>query len=218
MTHPLSRTLRALTAAVIGGILLGPFVVQPAPCLAGSPSVWKVEEDWEMVINEPEDNSNSPQVTFFVTPSTEWDTTYFQLQMNYEADEVYSAGGFHVAAVRGEEILDEARSHNQSLLTVNGDVIQWTTVTAVVNNKLLFAVKDGHCASWGNFGGPDYLVEMPAQSTHDLSQYSYAQSIESVDIGFGSNRVSSVKLRRVRLFNDNGTVDTVTVPEPNQSQ
>ena len=129
-------------------------MVQSALVHADQPTIWKVEEEWEMVINEPEDNTNSPQVTFFVTPSAGLGETYFQLQMNYEADEDYSAGGFHVAAVRNEEIQDEARSQNQSLLTVDGDVIRWTSVAAVVNNKLLFAVRDGDCASWGNFGGP----------------------------------------------------------------
>jgi hypothetical protein len=216
MAHQITGALRALTVAVIGGILLGPLLVQPALCYADSPSIWKVEEDWELVINEPEDNTNSPQVTFFMTPSADLDQTYFQLQMNYEADEVYTAGGFHVAAVRGEEILDEARSHNQSLLTVDGDVIRWTTVTAVVNNKLLFAVKDGHCASWGDFGGPEYLVEMPAHSIQDLSNYSHAQSETTIDIGFGGNRVDSVRLRKIRLFHNNGTVNTLTISDPPQ--
>ena len=63
---------------------------------------------------------------------------------------------------------------------------------------------------------PQYLVEMPAQSIQDLSNYSYAQSVASIDIGFGGNRVSSVKLRKVRLFDSNGNVNTVTIPDPPQ--
>ena len=216
MTHQITGALRALTAAVIGGILLGSLMVQPALVYADGPTIWKVEEEWELVINEPEDNTNSPQVTFFVTPSAGEGTTYFQLQMNYEADQDYSAGGFHVAAVRDETIRDEARSQNQSLISIDDDVIRWTSVTAVVNNKLLFAVKDGHCSSWGDFGGPEYLVEMPERSIDDLSNYSYAQSVASVDIGFGGNRVSSVKLRKVHLYDSNGNVNTLTIPDPPQ--
>tara|TARA_R110002049_G_scaffold2750_9_gene22369 strand:- start:40074 stop:40727 length:654 start_codon:yes stop_codon:yes gene_type:complete len=212
-----SGVLRAPTASVIGGILLGWFAISSERCHADSPVIWKVEEDWELVINEPEDNTNSPQVTFFVTPSSLFGSTYFQLQMNYHADEDYSAGGFHVAAVRGDEIVDETRSQNQSLLTTDGDVIRWTSVAAVVNNKLLFAVKDGHCESWGDFGGPEYLVEMPALATQTFANYSHTQSSAATDIGFGGNRVSSVKLKRVRMFDSVGGVATITIPDPPQS-
>lgn len=214
MTHQIHLALRALIATVIGGILLGPFSAESTHCYGEQPTIWKIEEDWEMVINDPEDNINSPQTTFFITPSADLGGTYFQLQMNYHADEDYSAGGFHVAAVRGDTILDEARSGSQSLLSVDGDVIRWTSVTAIVHNTLLFAVKDGHCMSWGDFGGPEYLVKMPSLSIHDFSNYSPEQSSAAVDIGFGGNRVASVKLRKVRLFDSNGDVTTVAVSSP----
>jgi len=178
-------------------------------CFASQPTIWKIEEDWEMIVIEPQPTSNAPQVTFYTSPSTETDSTYFQLQMNYAADVGYSAGGFHVAAVRGESILDEARSKDQSVLSISGDAIHWTSVMALVNHKLLFAVKDGYSSQWGNFGGPEYLVEMPSLSIHDLDGYSPDQSLDTVDVGFGGNRISSVTLRRVRVFYSNGQVSTL---------
>ena len=217
MTHHRFGVLHALTAKVIGGIVFGTIITAASRGQADEPTVWKVEEDWELQINEPEDDTNSPQVTFFITPSVGFDGTYFQLQMNYFADEDYSAGGFHVAAVRADAILDEARSENQSLLSVEGDTIRWTSVAAVVDDTLLFAVKDGDCTSWGEFGGPEYLVRMSALSTDDFSGYSYEQSVSSVDVGFGGNRVNEVRLKRVRLYYSSGDVATVTVPESSGS-
>ncbi len=170
------------------------------------PAIWKIEEDWEMVISEPDPSIYSPQVTFFTSPSTEIGDTYFQLQMNYEADTGFSAGGFHVAAVQGDSIVDEERSDSRITLATNNDRIRWTNVMAVVENKLLFAVKDGHGDEWGDFGGPEYLVRLVPAPVEDLSRYHHQQSLDSVDIGFGANRVQSVTLRRVRVFHTNGVV------------
>ena len=162
-----------------------------------------------MVINEPDPNSHSPQVTFFTAPSGSEDS-YFQLQMNYAADQQFSGGGFHVAAVNNSVMLDEERSHTHVALTTAHDHVRWTSVMAWIDNKLYFAVKDGHCGDWGDFGGPDYLVEMPT-SLSDLSGYRAQQSLDAVDIGFGGNRVNSVTLREVVRYYSDGTRETVPV-------
>lgn len=178
---------------------------EPAPVLD------RIEEDWEMQLIEPRPENNSPQVTFFVTPSASEPTLYFQVQMNYAALDDYSPGGFHVAAVHNENYFDEARSGTRKGLSVDSDTIVWTNVMAVINDKLYFAIKNGHCSDWGNFGGPEYLVNMPARSVTNLSTYSPAQSLAEVDIGFGGNRVSSVQLKTVRLYYNNGSVETVAI-------
>ena len=174
------------------------------PCPAQTPSVQMIEEDWEMAINEPDPNSHSPQVTFFTSPCADCDDTYFQLQMNYAADEGFSGGGFHVAAVNKSVIVDEERSDTKVALTTAHDHIRWTNVMALIDHKLYFAVKSGHCNDWGSFGGPEYLVEMPTESI-DLSNYQAQQSLDTVDIGFGGNRVNSVTLRSVILHYSDGT-------------
>lgn len=190
---------------VIGGIaaVLSMFSLSAS---GEEPTIWKIEEDWEMVIYEPDPSIYSPQVTFFTSPSLDLDDTYFQLQMNYEADEAFSAGGFHVAAVSNGSIVDEERSSHRITLGTSNDQIRWTSVMAVVENKLLFAVKDGHGTEWGDFGGPEYLVRVVPSPVQDLSNYHHQQSLDSVDIGFGANRVQSVTLRHVRIFYSNGVV------------
>ena len=68
-------------------------------CWQSQPTVYKVEEDWELVVNEPDPANNSPQITFFTSPSHLSEGTYFQLQLNYHAADHYSSGGFHIASV-----------------------------------------------------------------------------------------------------------------------
>jgi hypothetical protein len=77
---------------------------------------------------------------------------------------------------------------------------------ALINGELLYAVKDGASVDWGNFGGPEYLVRMPAGDVQHLHGYSAQQSIEQTDIGFGANRVSGLNLKRVRFYFLDGTV------------
>ncbi len=200
-----------LRKSIVGGVVFA-FVFAALPaCLAADSSIYKIEEDWEMVIHEPDPANHSPQVTFYTSPSWNLDDVYFQLQMNYAADKEFSGGGFHVASVQNDQILDEARSVTRRVLATDGDHIRWTSVMAVIHNKLLFAVRDGHATEWGNFGGPDYLVKMTASPVPDLAEYHPQQSLDNVDIGFGANRVQSVKLLQVRVFYTDGRIVTVPV-------
>ncbi len=175
-----------------------------------TPEVIRVEEDWELVVNQPEPALFSPQITLFVSPTSS-ETDYFQLQMNYAADDEFSGGGFHVAAVKNEQIYDEARSVTRIPLRTDGDRIRWTSVMAAFDDRFYFAVRDGHSDDWGAFGGPQYLVEMTSGSVKNLDGYSYQKSVDNIDIGFGANRVSSLKLLRVRLYYKSGGHTTIQV-------
>jgi hypothetical protein len=195
----------------IGGIFCAAFLGLPI-CNAQESEIILIEEDWELVLNEPDANTVSPQITFFTSPSVNVDDCYFQLQMNYAAEEGFSSGGFHVAAVNHEQIVDEARSANQTVLSKDGDIIRWTNVMGIIGaNRVMFAIQNGHCQNWGNFGGIDYLVELKGHPKTDLSEYHPLQSLASVDIGFGANRVASLTLVEVRAYYPDGRVVTVAV-------
>ncbi|MDG2220258.1 MAG: hypothetical protein P8L85_02700, partial [Rubripirellula sp.] len=143
--------------------------------------------------------------------STGSEDDYFQLQMNYHADQWFDGGGFHVAAVRAGDTIDEARSGTNAPLSFSSDNIRWTNVMAAIDGQLLFAVKNGHADQWGNFGGPDYLVRIDSEHLADLSSYDPAQSLETVDIGFGANRVSKITLKQVRIYRTDGNMQTIDV-------
>lgn len=200
-----ASSLRALLIA--GGLCLFATTV----AYADTPKLFLVEEDWEMVINEPEVSINSPQVAFFLYPDADHSECYFQLQMNYAAEDGYSSGGFRVGAFYHEQPIDEERSAVRETLAWDNDRLQWTSAMAVFNGKLMYALKDGYGYQWGTFGGPEYLVEMDDLDMHALDHYSPQKSLESVDIGFGANRVSSIRLKRVRLKYTDGHTQTLEV-------
>ncbi|MFG0263427.1 MAG: hypothetical protein ACF788_13630 [Novipirellula sp. JB048] len=199
----------APTMIMIGGI----FIWTAAPgrsADAEEATILKIEEDWEMSVNEPNPASHAPQVTFFTTPTEDPDR-YFQVQFNHAVDTHFSGGGFNVAAVEHERVVDSARSETRAALVVDGGRIRWTHVLADAQGELLFAIKEGHAEEWGEFGGRELLVRLSSDAAVGLSQYHPQKSLDGVDIGLGANRVASITLLEVRVFYDDGRVVAVPV-------
>lgn len=171
----------------------------------------KIEEDWELVLTEPDTNKYSPQINLFLAPFGNDLQRYFQLQFNHAAQDDFSGGGFRVAAMIGETNYDQARGNALGALSYNQDIVRWTSVIAIQNGEYLFAVKNGSCQSWGTFGGPEYLVRMPSGENASLEAYAPQNSVDLIDIGFGKNRVTSLKLLRVRQYDTDGQVNTIDV-------
>lgn len=203
-----SNLQAALALSLASAIFAG---AAATPAYSNEPYLYKIEEDWELVVNDPAPAIHSPQLTIYTSPVSDGVSKYFQLQLNHAADAWFSGGGFQVAAAINEEVMDRARSDVQTALASSGDTISWTVVMACLDNEFLYAVTDGNSASWGSFGGPEYLVRMPSGEIQDLSGYKYQNSVDSLDIGFGGNRVQSLKLKQVRLFDSAGGVQEIAV-------
>ncbi|MFG0289637.1 MAG: hypothetical protein ACF8CQ_15765 [Rhodopirellula sp. JB044] len=174
----------------------------------GEPWV-RIEEDWELKLNQPDPEANSPQLNIYMTPDSTRLESYFQLQLNHAAEAGYSAGGLRVCAVENDTPVSDSRSLSGSLLSYDGDVVRWTTVLMIRDGELYFAIKNGSSRSWGEFGGPEYLLRLSAGEMRDLSRYTPRQSVSDVDIGFGRNRVQSLTLKTIRAYREDGTSVTV---------
>lgn len=202
----------------LGAITFSCLSLWCSPVAAQDPtlSIVRIEEDWEMKLLTPDPASNSPQVTFFLRPSEFETDRYFQTQMNYATSEEFSGGGFHVAAVVNDSYYDEARSATRRVLSTTSDTVVWTSVMAKQGTDIVFAIKNGHSADWGDFGGVDFLISMPAESVANLNDYRPEQSLDSVDIGFGGNRVESITLKSLRVYYNQGSVKTFDVNQTYQ--
>lgn len=190
---------------------LGIAAVRAPTGRSAEPYVYMIEEDWELSVTEPKPLIHSPQLSFYLTPDKTQADIYFQLQINHAAREGFNGGGFMVTAIRNDLAYDEARSTFRDPLSADGEQIRWTSAMAVIDGSLLFAIKDGTGTHWGNFGGPEYILKMPANSIQSLQNYSPLHSVESMDIGFGANRVRSVLLKKSRAYYTDGKVSEVLV-------
>jgi hypothetical protein len=190
------------------GLLLGCccFLGPAAQSSAQQGGLYRIEEDWELGLRAPDGATYSPQISLLMMPQADDLGQYFQLQLNFAADAGFSGGGFQVAAVNEDVHVDSARSLQRSPFLTDGDTVRWTSVMAMIDGELLYAVKNGASIDWGNFGGPEYLVRMQAVGPQSLLGYSAQQSIAQADIGFGANRVSSLQLKSVRFYYLDGSV------------
>jgi hypothetical protein len=123
-----------------------------------------------------------------------------------------------VTAVVNEVAHDEAKSDFRTPLAYDGERLKWTSAMAVMNGELLYAIKDGLGSHWGSFGGPEYILRMPAGAIRSLDDYSPHESVRSVEIGFGSNRVTTLVLRKARLhYTNKEVVEVVLNASANES-
>lgn len=172
--------------------------------------VVRVEEDWELVVETPDPLQDAPQVSTFMSPFDSLDELYFGVDLNHAQKANYDGGGFQTKAMNGSTLMADALSFAGDNLSQSGEVVRWTQLMAIVDQELVFAIKNGTSQSWGSFGGPETLVRQAAPLSH-LNNYTPYRSAEWSGVGFASNRVASLKLTRVRYFLDDGNVTEVPV-------
>ena len=63
-----------------------------APALADSPKVVQIEEQWELVVGEPDTGLSAPQATMVMSPTGNLDSTYFLFTLNCRNLSRLSAG------------------------------------------------------------------------------------------------------------------------------
>ncbi len=163
-------------------------------------SVAKIEEDWELIINEPDVENNAPQVVCVTSPVNNVDGVYAALELNHGTLPEYSAGGLQLQAWNGEDWLS-VRDHAATTLHHDNETVTWTMRMWLHDNKLNFKVVDGSSQSWGAFGGTGFIKLSINNPPSSLDGYNPDVSKTNSGVGFASQRVQSLKLKRVRYYN-----------------
>jgi hypothetical protein len=192
--------LGGLKSVVVFAVMLGLLLL---PATLKAQSVKKVEEDWELVLNEPSPELAAPQVTCSISPFDHFDGVHAALELNHGTLPGYSAGGLQLQAWNGETWLT-VRDYENTTLQNSGEVVTWTTRMALYDGDLIFRVLNGNSTTWGAFGGTGSFKLSLSSSLSNLSGYSPDLSASHSGIGFGSQRVQSLKLKKVRYYDDDG--------------
>jgi len=164
----------------------------------------KVEEDWEMVVGTPDAYVNAPQVTTVISPLTE-DDAYCAFNLNYKTEAGYAEGGLQIHVWNPTSPLLVKDSSKRGMMQTAGEVITWTSEMGLASGVLSFKVKNGNSTTWGTFGRLGYLeAEVGATTLMNLNGYSSDTSVAASGVSFGGNRVTSLKLKRVRYYTASG--------------
>jgi hypothetical protein len=177
-----------------------------------SGNVVAIEEDWELVVKEPDEETAAPQVTCIIAPNDDDEGVYAAFNLNHKSFPQYDAGGLHLQTWHGATPLESAQFPSDALLTTPDETITWTMRMHVQEEHLWFEVVSGSSSTWGNFGGTGTLKASVATQLTNLNQYEPNDSAANSGIGYAGNRVTSLKLKAVRKLLKSGDVveDTET--------
>jgi hypothetical protein len=167
-------------------------------------TVMKVEEDWELEVLEPSPDITAPQITCLISPVGNIDGVYGALELNHGSIPDFSSGGLQLQAWSGESPI-EVSDYCDTALQNNSETITWTTRMSLNNSeseRLRFRVVNGSSTSWGAFGTEGVFRVTAVSALPNLNGYSPEVSVANSGIGFGSQRVSRLVLKRVRYYDD----------------
>ena len=168
--------------------------------------VQKIEEDWELVVIEPTTVSVGPQVSCVISPVNNIDSTYANLEVNYGTLPDFMEGGLQLQAWSDEEWLS-VRDMAGTTLQNEGETVTWTTRMWLQGGKINFKIADGNGTSWGNFGDTIDNIKLSLNtSLLTLSGYNTAVSVANSGVGFGGQRVASLKIKKVRYYDGFGNL------------
>lgn len=205
MIWSLVRRARAQTRWLLAGSLgFALFSQQAFAEESGGGKVVAIEEDWELIVKEPDDETQAPQVTCIISPDD--GSLFAAFNLNHKSFPEYDPGGLHLQLWNGEVPLGSAAFPDDSSLRTNNEVVTWTTRMEVKEGQLRFEIVAGSSNTWGTFGGTGTLKAAISSSAENLNQYDPANSVGNSGIGYASNRVTSLKLKGVRKILHSGDV------------
>lgn len=198
-----TATLFRRSFALFGlSALLGAFGAAPA---AYGTDIIRVEEDWRIEVGTPSPNEHAPQVVTVMSPLGHLDGPYAIFELNHSTLPDFSAGGMQLQKWYHETNFGYRNFPNGNRLTVENEVIEFTTRMEILDGDLLFEIRDGSSQTWKSFGGQGYLkIRYNFLPVNNLNAYKPDVSTKNSRIGFASHRVRKLVLKEVRYYTSEG--------------
>jgi len=170
--------------------------------------VVRVEEDWELVIGEPDANSAGPQIACTMSPFANISDTHFTVEVNHRSVPWWSPGGVSIHQWSGEWRQQSFDRADRSVMQTNDEVVRWTQALYVESGKLTFQVKDGTSTTWGPYGFSNMFKLQTNWGVNNINSYTPDVSAALSGVAYASNRVKLLRLVQVRATLSTGTVVT----------
>ncbi len=179
---------------------------------SNSPTIVRVEEDWELVVKSPDANSTAPQVTCAFSPVGHVDSVHATFELNHQSLPHFQSGGLQLQVWDGDIPRNTHKFPKADAMSQPQEVVRWTQCMEVGGGSLLFEIRNGTSSTWGAFGGQGYLKATVGTGLVNLNGYSPEVSAKHSGIGYAANRVESLVLKRVRITTDKGQTLEYTTP------
>ena len=175
-------------------------------------TIVRVEEDWELIVGEPDAVNDAPQITTAFSPQGSIEGLHAVFDVNAQGMPVYQPGGLQLQLWDGEVPLSDRRFPNGNVLSQTGEAVYWTHAMEINDGLLQFEIVNGSSSTWGSFGGQGYLKASVATKLTDLNSYCPEISVAHSGVGFSGHRVTSLILKRIRGYTDDGTEVEIESP------
>ncbi len=174
-------------------------------------NVVRIEEEWALQVREPDLQLNSPQITTAMLPFGGSSSVIAYLDINHSSAPDYSPGGFQVR-LESPSNSSSKRILGGTSLNRNSETIKWTQVLVKYQDQVSFGIVSGSSQTWGYFGGIESFTSCNVgNGNSSLDNYSPTDSLQNSGVIFGGNRVASLTLLRVRIYNSLGQMVEVTI-------
>ncbi len=195
---------REWLAALLSAVLCG------AASVGNAWDIVHVEEDWELVVGDPDPNTAGPQVACSMSPFNTINDTYFTTEINHRSVPWWAPGGISIHQWTGDWRIQSFDRADRSTMQTNDEVVRWTQSLDVNNGLLTFQVRNGTSTTWGPFGYTNMVKLQTSWGVNNINSYSPDVSAANSGVAFASNRVKSLRLVQVRATLSNGTTVTDT--------
>ena len=166
----------------------------------------RVDEDWELIVKTPDENSAGPQVLSTISPVGNVNWYHATFELNHQSLPDFVAGGVQLQAWNDEWPSASRKFPAHNVLHHDNEVIRWTQSMQLSNGMLTFEITNGTSTTWGNFGGQGYLKWSIGTDLTDLNDYDSSTSVKNSGVSYGANLVKSLVLKKVRLHKSDDTV------------
>jgi len=202
----MSRFATTVRLWPIGLLLIAAILAGCSEAAAQEPTVVRVEEDWELVVGDPDPTADAPQVICVISPQGNVSGVYGAFELNARSIPDFMAGGLQLQVWEGDTALSDRRHPNGVLMQTTGETVTWTQSMELSDGALTFDVTDGSSSTWGGFGGEGYLRATVNTALTNLNNYNPVVSVANSGVSFAGNRVTSLVLKQVRLELSDGQV------------
>lgn len=187
-------------------LAFGPLFLATILSAAAQSPIVRIEEDWELKVLQPDFALDAPQVSTMMLPGGETSDLYFQLHLNHAPAPVFSQGGMQLRMSDDDTTICHLRTFAGQRFQTPNELVSWTQVAQRAPTGIFFGIVSGQSSSWGAFGGEnDFLyISYLEAGLSSLANYKPQDSIDNSGVNYASNRVSWLKLTKVRIYYESG--------------
>ena len=173
-------------------------VTEPA-----SEPIVRVEEDWRLVLNEPDHAVDAPQFHTVMSPYADLESVYMQATWNYWEQPDFESGGLQLQTWESDQSVADKGFFERQQLSTNTETITWTQVLDNNGEVLFFGIENAQSQTWGAFGGENMKVHTD-RHVSDLNGYRPEVSATNSWVTYGANRVDLLVITAVRYYGRSG--------------